>query len=74
MARVYTNRQVRFSAALALCKMSKKQWAAAQKPPIHRVHLNAVLRDERESPRLIALVDQFTADVEQRFRAKVQAA
>jgi hypothetical protein len=72
MPRIQTSRKARFTAALALVGKTKTQWALEH--GVHRVHLNAVLRDERESPRLVVEVDRFIADVERQFMAKVNAA
>lgn len=73
MARIHTDRQARFTAALALAKMSKTAWAAAQEPPVHRVYLNTCLRAASDSHHLMVKVDRFIAQVEKRFRAKVAA-
>lgn len=72
MPRILTSRKARFTAALALAGKTLTQWAFEH--DVHRVHLNAVLRGERESPRLTQAVDRFIADVEKRFLAKVNAA
>jgi hypothetical protein len=68
MPRILTGRKARFTAALALTGQTLTQWAFDH--GVHRVHLNAVLRGERESPRLIREADRFVANVERRFLEK----
>jgi hypothetical protein len=62
MRKLKPNRKARFKAALALADLSVGEWV--ENAGITRQHLNATLREDRESNSLIAKVDAFIAEIE----------
>jgi hypothetical protein len=60
-------RRKRFKAALALAETTAERWAT-EVGGVTSVHLSYVLNGRRESPRLIALVDEFIAEQLGSFR------
>lgn len=62
MRKLKPNRKARFRAALFLAGMSVQEFADSV--GITRQHLNATLREDRESGSLTAKVDAFIAEVE----------
>lgn len=66
--RIRNTRKARFQSALVRAGMSQGDWA--KQNDMDRSHLNRVLNERVESPRVIGLIDAFIAEVE----AKVLAA
>ena len=54
-----TNRKARFRAALALARMTAREWTEKEK--VTETHLYAVLKGERQSMKLTAKIDAFVA-------------
>lgn len=54
-----TTRKARFRAALALARMTARQWT--ERESVTETHLYAVLKGDRESNKLITKVDAFIA-------------
>lgn len=57
MRRIAPSRKAKFNAALALVGMTKTEWADSA--GVTRQHVNALLREERESSKLDEKIDTF---------------
>jgi hypothetical protein len=71
MRKLRPGRKARFKAALALADLGVDEWA--KKAGVTRQHVNATLNNPKESAALIAAIDAFIAEVNERAQLVAEA-